>query len=394
MVNRRRMNISRRTIGLGYLLGATALRAYDAIEDLRRPGSRVVADPGRYGRARRAFALAGLGQSIAAMAAAETFAATLGSRVRTRSGLANAALLWTLLGIVSSVTELPGSYVEGFMTERSYGMSEQRGAAWLSEFVRGRAIEIPVGAALFMLAFALVRAVPKRWPLVAGAALAPVLVLANIAAPLWIAPLFNTFTPIEGPIAERLRELARRYGVGDARLLRVDMSRQTSKANAYVTGLFGTHRIVVSDTLLDGFADDEIEFVVAHELGHYLFHDTWRSVALMTLVGTATLLFAARGRVIDEPADLFPVLTRAFTAMLATGPLLTGYSRSVERRADGFAIGATDDPRAGVRAFTRLREKNLAEDEGPKWWEVLFASHPSLRSRIARLELAATPAAG
>jgi Zn-dependent protease with chaperone function len=228
---------------------------------------------------------------------------------------------------------------------------------------------------------------------VATAGSLPLLVLANVLVPTFIAPLFNTFTPIEGEFATRVRELAARFGAGDAALLRVDMSKQTEKANAYVTGLLGTKRIVIGDTLLDRFEPEETIFVVAHELGHYVTGDVWRGVGLGTLAAAA-IFFGSR-TLADRPGKPLASaagLARLFFAMslLGTlaGPPLAAFSRAREREADRFALAATADGKSGAAAFTRLRERNLAEDEQPRWMEVLFSSHPSLRSRIARLKAA------
>ena len=105
---------------------------------------------------------------------------------------------------------------------------------------------------------------------------------ANVVAPTFVMPLFNKYIPLEGPLEKRIRDLAGRYGVGNATILRFDMSRQSKKANAFVTGVFGTERIALADTLLDEFSDDETYFVVAHELGHYVRRDPWVSIALGT----------------------------------------------------------------------------------------------------------------
>ena len=173
------------------------------------------------------------------------------------------------------------------------------------------------------------------------------------------------------------------------------MSRQTEKANAYVTGLFGSKRIVIGDTLLDHFESRETLFVVAHELGHYVYGDVWRGVGLGT-IAAAVVFFGGRSIAQRPERELASTagLARLFFAMsllgTLSGPVLSAFSRGRERAADGFAIEATSDPAAGAAAFTRLRERNHAEDEQPKWMELLFASHPSLRSRIERLEASST----
>ncbi|MBD5653699.1 MAG: M48 family metalloprotease, partial [Candidatus Eremiobacteraeota bacterium] len=308
-------------------------------------------------------------------------------RARRLARVATSLVAWTLL-------ELPADYVEGLALERRYGLSKQSDRAWLVERSKSLAISVAIATPLVELLAIAVERAPRTWPLIATAGSVPLLILANIVVPTFIAPLFNKFEPIEGDFAERVRELAGRYGAGDATILRVDMSRQTEKANAYVTGLLGTKRIVIGDTLLDRFEARETLFVVAHELGHYVNRDVWRGIALGTLA--AAFVFFGASRIADEPDRPLASaagLARLFFAMslLGTlaGPPLAAFSRGRERAADTFALGATGDGPSGAAAFGRLRERNLAEDEQPRWMEVLFSSHPSLRSRIDRLTSAA-----
>ena len=176
----------------------------------------------------------------------------------------------------------------------------------------------------------------------------------------------------------------------------MDMSRQTRKANAFVTGIGRTHRIVLGDTLIDGFEPREIEFVVAHELGHYVKRDTWRSIAVGELLVTVLLAiahaFTPRAKR-DELRDRPLLIARLYATMLFAGqalrPLLFAFSRSREWAADRFALEATRDPAAGAAAFRRLRDRNLADADPPAWYEALFSSHPSLRRRIEALDAAA-----
>ena len=382
----------------GAVLGYAAIRTREAFADLRKPAPTLEPDPAAYGGVRRAYMLAGMARSLATLAAAayavapafEVAEGEAEGRVRRLALVAASILATTLL-------ELPADYVEGFVLERRYGMSKQTANVWLADRAKGLALSLVLTLPLAeALAFSIGRA-PESWPLLATAGTLPLLVLANVVMPTYVAPLFNTFEAIEGPFAERIRALAARYGAGDATILRVDMSRQTEKANAYVTGLFGTKRIVIGDTLLDRFEERETLFVVAHELGHYVAADVWRGVALA--MAAATSVFFGARRLARRPGESLGTtagLARLSFAMslvgTLVGPILAAFSRNRERAADRFAITATDDAASGAAAFRRLRERNLAEDEQPAWMETLFSSHPSLKRRIAALDVAASTA--
>jgi len=379
----------------GAVAGYLAVRSVEAVRELRCPSPVLAKDPARYGARRRALMLAGIGRSLATLA---TLAYAIGPRLEPaagthepwfrRAGTVAGALL------LGGIVELPTDFVEGFALERRYGLSEQTPAAWGVDRLKETGLGLAFGVPLVEALAALIRRFPSRWPVALAAATVPLSVGAAVVVPVYLAPLFNTFAPIEGPIRDRIVAIATRFRVGDATLLTMDMGRRTVKANAYVTGLFGTQRIVVGDTLLDNFAADETMFVVAHELGHYVARDVWRGVALTTAVSALT--FAAARRVAErpghDPASAAALARLAFAASLigtALGPVAAAFSRSRERAADRFAIAATNDAAAGVAAFERLRERNMAEDEQPRWMELLFSSHPSLGGRIARLREAA-----
>jgi Zn-dependent protease with chaperone function len=387
-------------IGLasGAVLGYAYIRVREARAELAAPALQLEPDPKAYGSLRRGLMLAGMARSLATLA---TAAYALGPLVEVPSGRREAPLRRMALAAAfmlgSALLDLPADYVEGLAFERRYGLTKQTDREWLDERVKGLGITLAVSLPLLEALALVVEKLPRSWPFVATVGSFPLLVIANVVVPTFIAPLFNKFTPIEGDFAERLRTLAERFGAGDATLLRVDMSRQTEKANAYVTGLLGTKRIVIGDTLLDRFEPDETMFVVAHELGHYVKGDVWRGVGL-GVIAAGFVFFGSRSLAErpGRPLASTSGLARLFFAMsmlgALAGPPLSAFSRARERAADRFALEATKDGASGAAAFTRLRERNLAEDEQPKWMEVLFASHPSLRSRIERLRKAASAA--
>jgi STE24 endopeptidase len=378
---------------MGFSLAFAATRAAQALRDLRAPyAARAARDPRRYGAERRALAMTRAVRGVASLAVnAFLIADPLDRALRgLPRPLRAPAFALTLLAL-DTARDAAADYIEGHVVERVYGTSEQSARGWLADQAKGTAVAAGVTALLVALADAVVMRAPKRWPLIAIGSAPPLLAFATVIAPAFVMPLFNRYEPVTGELERRIRELAGRYGAGDAAILRFDMSRQTKKANAFVTGVLGTERIALADTLVASFADDETLFVVAHELGHYVRRDPWLGIALgtgavsITLLAADAALRATTKRGLTSPAQGARLAFYATLAQLALLPLMNAASRAMERRADRFAVTATNDREAGMRAFRRLGEQNLAELEPPRWAELLFASHPSLGARIRAL---------
>ncbi len=390
------MKVRNLVIGLasGAAAGYVAIRAIEAF-DVVRSRNRTIeqkrTDATQYGRARRALAVSDV---VRATASGLAFAygplgANLARRVEALPRWARPACFAALASAGGAILELPVSIAEGFRIERRYGLSEQSLESYVGDWAKSTAIEAALSAILATLGVAILRRFPRAWPLVGMMTAFPLYVLANIIVPLYILPLFNKFETLDGPLETRLRALASRFGVGDAEILRMDMSRQTRKANAFVTGIGTTHRIVLGDTLIDNFTSDEVEFVIAHELGHYVTRDTWRLIVAAE-VATAALLVAAalieRSRDADETLRVVRIAALLGAGLQVVRPALAGFSRSREWAADRFALATTMNSQAGASAFRRLRDQNLAEEAVPAWYEFFFATHPSLGKRIAELE--------
>ncbi|HEX3672311.1 MAG TPA: M48 family metallopeptidase [Candidatus Cybelea sp.] len=381
--------------GTGFALGYAALRALQALREWQEPSPARARDAAAYGAIRRRLEVA---ETMRGMVGFLAFAyGPLAERLDRVTHGAPAwlrpALFFAPLSLVSSLADLPASFVQEYTLERRFGLSEQSRHAWLGEYVKSALLGAALSAFLATLLGEALRRAPRRWPWFASLGTLPLFVAANVIVPIYILPLFNKFEPVTGSLEERLRRLAARFGVGDADILRMDMSRQTRKANAFVTGIGRTHRIVLGDTLIEAFPENETEFVVAHELGHYVNKDTWRMIALGEALA-ATLFFVANaGASKRDREDLLghPLLVaRIYAIMLVATqllrPLLFAFSRSREWAADRFAIAATRDAAGGAAAFRRLRDQNLADEDPPAWYELFFASHPSLRARIEALE--------
>jgi STE24 endopeptidase len=391
------MKWSKALLGVGAGIGAGyfAVRLVEAVREAREPAPPREKDAAAYAKIRRALQVAGAVRgTVGILAFAHGRLAERADRAtRFAPAWLRPALFAVPLSLASSALDVPVSFVEDYTLERRYGLSDQTRAGWLSDAIKGALIEAALSAFVATLFGAAVRRAPKTWPLFAAMGTLPLLIAGNLLVPLYVMPLFNTFEPVTGSLEERLRRLATRFGVGDAEILRVDMSRQTRKANAFVTGVGRTHRIVLGDTLIDAFPENEIEFVVAHELGHYVSKDTWRSIGLGELLATLLFVVANLATPQSERDDLreYPLLIARFyaTMLLATQvlrPLLFAFSRSREWAADRFALETTRDRASGAAAFRRLRDQNLADEDPPRWYEAFFSSHPSLKNRIAALE--------
>jgi|ERR1700729_1684827 len=391
------MNVRKTLLGLGGGLAAgyAFVRTLEAVREWRSPTPSREKDALEYARIRRAFELADTARSTIGFAAFAygPLSSMLDRATRCAPAWLRPALYFAPLSLLGAAADLPASFVQDYTLERRFGLSDQNRQSWLADYAKSALLGAGLSAFLAtLLGFAVERS-PRRWPWLAALGTFPLLVAGNLIVPLYVLPLFNAFEPVTGSLEERLRGLAGRFGVGNAEILRMDMSRQTRKANAFVTGIGRTHRIVLGDTLIGVFPENEIEFVVAHELGHYVNKDTWRMIALGEIMSTALFLIAnaaASERERDELRGHPLLILRIYAAMLvatqALRPLLFAFSRSREWAADRFALAATRDPAAGAAAFRRLREQNLADDDPPSWYELFFASHPSLRARIGALE--------
>ena len=238
------------------------------------------------------------------------------------------------------------------------------------------------------------RGVPGWWWLASGLFFAALLVTFAHLAPVLLLPVFFRFTPLDAPaLRERLERLAERAGARVMGVFRWELGAKTSKANAALAGIGRTRRILIADTMLDQYSDDEIEVVLAHELAHHVHRDIWTGIAYETVLTLAG--FYAAHRVLDvaraarRPGVARPIpracrcccLRRAGVSLVLM-PAALALSRSHERRADRFALDLTRNPSAFASAMRRLGAQNLAEERPSRVVQWLFYSHPPLEERL------------
>jgi len=298
------------------------------------------------------------------------------------------------LGGVYRLATAPLAWAAGFWLPRRFGLLHQSFGRWLWDGVKASALGAAIGLPAVLIIYALLRATPWWWLWSALALLAGGVFL-TLVAPVWLAPIFYKLTPLaDGPLRRRLVGLGERLGVPVIGVWVADQSTKSRTANAAVTGLGRTRRIILFDTLATGFTDDEVEAVLAHELAHHLHGDIWRGFAVQTAITVGTLWAAdhllragSAALGLGGPADpaglpLFGLIVTA--AGLVAMPLGNGWSRRVEREADDFALRATTSPEPFIGAMERLAALNLAEREPHPLKEWLLYSHPSIGRRIAR----------
>ena len=301
-----------------------------------------------------------------------------------------------IFGLISVLIELPLSYYQEYVLPHHYDQSNQTLKDWIMDNLKGLAISLPVGLVLLELMYMALRSAGAWWWLWAAGGLLVFQVLAVNLVPILIMPLFNKFVPLgdeHAELAERLMKLAEKAHTRVKGVFKYDMSKRTKSANAALTGLGNTRRIVLGDTLINEFSLDEIETVLAHELGHQVNNDIPLLIGfgtLITALGFFLVSLAMNWAVsafgfssVADPAA-FPALILVFSLYsLLTMPLSNGFTRWRERKADEYALQSTGKNEAFASAFTRLANQNLSDVDPEKWVVFVFYSHPPLGERIA-----------
>ncbi len=307
------------------------------------------------------------------------------------------ALFVAIFGGIYSIINLPLGYYSGFVLPHRFGQSNQTLRDWIIDQIKGLAVGAPLGLLLLELLYLALRVTGSLWWLWAAIGMLIFSVLLSNLAPILIMPLFNKYVPLgdeHKELAERLLDLARRANTKVKGVFKFDMSKRTKAANAALTGIGNTRRIVLGDTLINEFSTDEIETVLAHELGHHVHRDIpflitfgALSTTLSLFLASLALNWAIRYFGFSGPADVaaFPALGLILGAYgLITMPIDNAVSRRRESMADDYALQSTGKKEAFASAFTRLANQNLGEVDPEKWVVFMFYSHPPLGERIVK----------
>jgi STE24 endopeptidase len=336
----------------------------------------------------RVLGLTGLGVGVATLGVlAWRPPARLLDRLESRPLLGGAAA-GAGISLVLVATGLP---INAWMRQRSLdvGLATQAWPDWALDVVKTAGIGAVTAGVGGLAAVALVRRFPRRW-WAPGA----ILVIAYGVVTIWlypivIDPVFNKFEKLPtGQLRSDVLQLADRAGVDVGEVYRVDASRRTSAANAYVIGLGHSKRVVLYDNLIRGFPRNEVRAVVAHELGHQKHNDLLRGLAWLALVAPAgaflTQALAERfaRRPLGTPAGLPAIALALALASLGLGAASNALSRPVEATADSFALELTNDPTDFINFERRIAIRNVADPDPPRLYHLIFDTHPTDRERI------------
>ncbi|AKJ64766.1 M48 family metalloprotease [Kiritimatiella glycovorans] len=324
----------------------------------------------------------------------ETLAAGLRLRFGAWPVVNGAYILISVFGMAAIL--FPLSYYGDFVLEHQFGMSRQRFSSWMTDYLKSLAIDLVFALVFFEILYALLRWTPELWWVWATAVYVAFSVVLTAVAPALILPLFYKYEPLDRPeLNRKIEAMMAAEGLDVIGVYTWGLAEKTRAANAALAGLGRSRRIILGDTLLEHYDEDEILAILAHELGHYRGRDTTRLIAAGTVLAAAGFYLAdlalsylleqlAIGAVYDIaglPVLLFCLLLFSVVSM----PLSNAYSRKREFAADAFAARRTENGEALARALDKLADQNLADREPPRWIEFLLHSHPSIGRRIAAI---------
>jgi len=298
-----------------------------------------------------------------------------------------------VVGFAFSLISLPLDWYSGYVLEHKYGQSTQTLAQWANDQLKGLLVNAIIGIALVEVVYWLLRRYPLTWWIIGGALFILFAIVMTVLAPVILLPFFFKVVPLrDEELKKRIYALCEKVNARVKGVYEMDMSRKTRAANAALVGIGRTRRIILCDTLLQRYSPDEIEIVLAHELGHHKHWDIWRGLFFQSIIffiafflGFLVLRAFSLTLGLRSPADIagFPLLV--FTIAIVSFfflPLINGFSRRLEWRADDFALKITVNPSAFVSMMAKLGRQNLAEFRPNRVVEFFLYTHPPIGKRI------------
>jgi Zn-dependent protease with chaperone function len=286
----------------------------------------------------------------------------------------------------------------GFRLEHRFNLSNQKPRAWVWDEIKSFLVGLVLAVIIVEILYFIIREFPQRWWIIAWAVFLGFFILIAQLAPVVLFPIFYKFEPLKDEdLKERLVRLSVQAGTRVRGVYKWHLSEKSKKANAALTGLGNTRRIILADTLLDNYSPDEIEAVLAHELGHHVYKHILKSIAVQavsTFIGfwaaNWALHYATDRLKMFATLSDFANLPLLFLVATVLGflfmPALNAYSRFNERQADRYAFRTIAEVGPFISSMNKLAEQNLAERAPSRWIEWLFHSHPAISRRVAAAE--------
>ena len=302
-----------------------------------------------------------------------------------------------MLALISKALSLPLDWYS-FHLEHRYQLSNQKLRSWIWDEIKGFLVTIVFASILVELLYFVIRHVPQYWWLMAWIGFLGIVILLAQLAPVLLFPIFYKFEPLQNEeLRLRLVRLGERAGTHVRGVYKWHLSEKSKKANAALTGLGNTRRVILADTLLDNYSPDEIEAVLAHELGHHVHNHIRKGIAVqagVTLVGFWAANWALhyavdRWHMFETLSDFanLPLVILIFAVLsFLLMPAMNAFSRFNERQADRYAFENIASVGPFITSMNKLAEQNLAERKPSKWVEWWFHSHPSVARRVAAAE--------
>jgi STE24 endopeptidase len=296
-----------------------------------------------------------------------------------------------------AVLDFPLNYYD-FLREKRYGFATQNFTGWCGDQLKDLGVTLVLGSLLILALYAVFKKAPRTWWLWGSGVLIGFTIFTLAISPVFIAPLFNKFEPLhDQALRQRILQMAHQQGIPADEVYQMDASRQSRHSDAYVAGLLGTQRIVLFDTIISNFTHEELEFVMGHEMGHYVLNHIWKGIAFFSaliLLGMG-LLYKFLGKLMERYHTRFgfsqladvasvPLLLLLLTLYgLVLDPISNGFSRYQESQADRFGLRVAPHPEAAITAFAKFEKLDLAEADPPAFIEFWLYNHPSVGHRIA-----------
>jgi STE24 endopeptidase len=307
-------------------------------------------------------------------------------------------LLFVLIFEVAlAVLYLPFNYYANFILAHQFGLSVQTAPGWAGDWVKNFLLALIMNVPLWAGFYVLMRLMPRRWPIPAGALLMGLSAVLVLVSPVLITPLFYEVRPLVEPdLRDRVLALADRAGMHVDEVYVLNASAKTTRVNAYFTGLGDARRIVLYDTLLTDYSPDQVDVVLAHEMGHWYYRHMLLGVLVVGVAGWIVLFGLKwlldrtwRHMGLSGPADvagLPHVVAVIAIVTILTLPVYNGLSRYGERQADHFSLVVSQKPEVFIELFERFAKQNLSVVDVSTWEKLVFYTHPPIVERIDMAE--------